>query len=336
MEITDGVYGLPQTLELEDGKEKIYPVAIEDGEGLVLVDAGLPENIEKVRENLEEHGFTFEDVEKLILTHQDFDHSGCAAELVEETGATVLAHRDDAPAIDGREQPIKGDERYPAVDVDIELSGGEKIRAGDKEIDIIHTPGHTPGHISLMVKDVLISGDALNNEDSGLEGPRERFTPEMESAVQSVNKLSFLDFNQVHCFHGGPVDAEPEDLKEIVKSLDEFKGFEKTSYSGPASFLRRELGNDLIGLSVFEVEAGEGHGTKKGPGTGHLHKEEVEIYYFEEGEGTFTIGDREVSYEKDDAFAVEPYKLRRVDAETDTKLLVAGAPPADDAEMKEF
>ena len=149
MNIADGIYGLPQTLKLGEQEEEIYPVAVEDDQGLILIDAGMPGNIGVIEENLQEHGFSLEDVEKLILTHQDFDHCGCAAELVEETDATVFAHEADSPAIDGREQPIKGEERYPALDVDVELVGGEKIRAGDRELEVIHTPGHTPGHLDL-------------------------------------------------------------------------------------------------------------------------------------------------------------------------------------------
>ncbi len=214
MEIIEGVYGLPQTLELgEDHREEIYPVAIEDDQGLILVDAGLPGNVDKIRENLDEHGFSLEHVEKLVLTHQDFDHCGCAAELVEETGATVFADRDDAPAIDGREDPIKGDERYPAVDVDVELSGGEVIHADGTEIRIVHTPGHTPGHISLLMEDLLISGDMLNVEEDGFAGPRDRFTPDMEQAVQGLNRLSFESFGKTHCFHGGTVEKDSEDVK---------------------------------------------------------------------------------------------------------------------------
>jgi glyoxylase-like metal-dependent hydrolase (beta-lactamase superfamily II) len=338
MEIIEGVYGLPQTLSLgEDHEEKIYPVAIEDDTGLILVDAGLPGNVEKIEDNLAEHGFSLDDVEKLVLTHQDFDHCGCAAELVEETGATVYAHRGDAEAIDGREEPIKGDERYPAVDVDVELSGGEVFHADGREIKIMHTPGHTPGHISLLMEDLLISGDILNVEEDGFSGPRKRFTPDMEEAVEGLNRLSFESFGTVHCFHGGTVEKNSSDVKEIFEQLEsEHKGFEKASVDGPARFLRSELENEEVGLSIFQIPSDGSHGAQNDPKKGHRHATETEIYYFREGSGTFKIGDEEVEYGEGDAFLVKPYKLRRIDAETDTEIAVAGAPVGDEAEEGEM
>jgi|GEM_PF-202597 len=333
MKIAEGIYGLPQTLELGEMKEQILPVAIEDGEGLIMIDAGLPGNIGKIEENLEEHGFSLEDVEKLILTHQDYDHCGCAAELVEKTGATVFAHERDVPAIDRREEPIKGDERYPAVDVDVELTGGETFKVGDRKLEVFHTPGHTPGHISLKIDDLLISGDAMNNEESGLAGPREGFTPDMEEATQSVHKLSFLEFDTVHCFHGGTVEASNEEVKEIGDELGkEFRGFEKVSAEGHVKFLRQELENDDVGLSIFEIDSGESHGAQDDPEAGHRHSEQTEIYYFNQGKGRFQIGDTEEQYRKGDAFLLRPYKLRRIDAEDDTEVFVAGAPVNDKAE----
>lgn len=337
MKIADGIYGLPQTLQLGEQEETIYPVALKDDEGLILVDAGLPGNVDIIRENLEEHGFSLEDVEKLILTHQDFDHCGCAAELIEETDATVLAHEDDAPAIDGREDPIKGEERYPAFDVDVELVGGETIRAGERELEIIHTPGHTPGHISLLTEDLLIAGDAVNVEEDGFSGPRERFTPEMEDATQSVHKISFRDYEKVHCFHGGTVEASNHDVKEIGDKLGrEFRGFEQVSVEGPVKFLRQELENEDVGLSAFQIPKGESHGAQNDPEQGHRHSEQTEIYYFQEGSGTFNIGSSEQDYEAGDAFLVKPYKFRRIDAEDDTEVFIAGAPVNDQAEEGEL
>lgn len=334
MEIIEGVYGLPQTLELgEDHKEKIYPVAIEDEEGLILVDAGLPGNVDKIRENLDEHDFSLEDVEKLVLTHQDFDHCGCAAELVEETDATVFAHRADSLAIDGREDPIKGEERYPAVDVDVELSGGEVFHADGREIKVLPTAGHTPGHISLLLEDLLISGDILNVEESGLSGPRERFTPDMEESIQGLNRLSFESFGKIHCFHGGKVEKDSEDVRKVFEKLEkDHRGFQRANVDGPARFLRSELENEEVGLSIFEIPENSSHGAKNDPEKGHRHSDQTEVYYFREGSGSFRIGDKDLEYSEGDAFLVQPYKLRRITAKEDTEVVVAGAPVGDEAE----
>jgi|APHM01.1.fsa_nt_gi Zn-dependent hydrolases, including glyoxylases len=330
MEIASGIYGLPQELELGKTSETVYPVAVETDTGVILVDAGLPGNVDEVQNNLSNHGFGLKDVETILITHQDFDHCGCLASLAEETGATVIAHEDDAPAIDGRQQPLKGDERYDAVDVDIEVSGGETLKAGDRDLEILHTPGHTPGHISVLADDILISGDILNVEDTGFSGPRERFTPDMEQCAEGLNRLSFHEFSMVHCFHGGTVEKTEEDVRAISEDLaSAFKGFQMTASAGPARLLRSNLENQEVGLSVFEIEEGETHGARESPEMGHRHETETEIYYFREGSGTFRIGSEEEEYTEGDAFLVKPYKLRRIDAGTETEVLVAGAPVGD-------
>lgn len=338
MIIADGIYGLPQTLALGETEETIYPVAIETEFGLCLIDVGLPDSIATIEQNLEEHDYTLSDIEYILFTHQDFDHCGGAGAVLERTDATVMAHEADAPAIDGREQPIKGDDRYPAVDVDIELVGGETLQMGDHSLELIHTPGHTPGHLSVLVDDdLLIAGDAVNKESDGFAGPRERFTPDMETATASVHRLSFRNFETVHCFHGGTLEATEEDVKAIADDLAAgFRGFEHVSAEGPVKFLRQELQNEDVGLSVFEIPAGQRHGAPDDPDAGHRHAEQTEIYYIHEGTGTFTIGSTERSYEHGDAFLVKPYKYRRIEAEQDTEVFVAGAPVGDEAEQAEL
>ena len=72
-------------------------------------------------------------------------------------------------------------------------------------IEVIHTPGHTPGHICLYLKSyrLLIAGDELRLEDGVLVGPVEAHTFDMPQALQSLKKLAAYDIETVICFHGG-------------------------------------------------------------------------------------------------------------------------------------
>lgn len=336
MEITESVYAFPQTLKLGEMEEKIHPLGFELDEGLLLVDPGLPGKIGKLEEELEKHGFYLDDVDKVLLTHQDFDHAGNLEKLLERTSATVFAHQADAPAIDGREEPIKGDERYPAARVDVELSGGENFHTEAGELQVIHTPGHTPGHCSLLLEErILFAGDTLNVEDSGLAGPRERFTPEMEEAAHSVHKLAFRNFERTFCFHGGNSKYGARKVRKIAdRMVEQFEGFVKASGERGNRFLRREAPNGCVGLSEFTLEEGEAHGSQKSPEKGHRHSRQHEIYYFLEGSGQMEIGSRRVSYEGGDAFLVHPPKFRRVVAEDSTVFVAAGAPVNDETEVE--
>ena len=76
-------------------------------------------------------------------------------------------------------------------------------------LQIIHTPGHTDGHISVLdpIAGVLVAGDALNGANGGVIGPNPDFSSDMEAANQSVKKLAGLPFDTVLFGHGEPVEG---------------------------------------------------------------------------------------------------------------------------------
>lgn len=211
MEFTEGVYDLPITLETDDGDRVFHPSAVElpDG-GLLLLDTGFEHTLDQLEAGLDEHSFALDDVEFVLLTHQDGDHVGGLAPLVDGVpDVTVFAHTADAPAIDGREKPFKTEgERYPPVPVDVELTGGETFRTAAGPLEVVATPGHTPGHVSLHLpeRDVLLAADAVVGSDEGLRGPKERFTPKMSQAIDSVGELAERDPKTTLTYHGGLVE----------------------------------------------------------------------------------------------------------------------------------
>ena len=85
-------------------------------------------------------------------------------------------------------------------------------------IQVIYTPGHTPGHICLYLKKykTLVSGDALNVIEGKLYGPNPEFTYNMEEAVASLEKLSQYDIETVICYHGGIYSG---DVNQRIKEI---------------------------------------------------------------------------------------------------------------------
>ncbi|GAA0655765.1 MBL fold metallo-hydrolase [Salarchaeum japonicum] len=81
-ELADGVYDLELPLETDDGTRVFHAVAIEADHGVVLVDAGLPNQAADVRAALDDIGHAVADVSLLVFTHQDGDHVGAAADLL--------------------------------------------------------------------------------------------------------------------------------------------------------------------------------------------------------------------------------------------------------------
>lgn len=219
MEIADHVYTLPVTLELGGAERTFTPSAVDTEHGLILVDTTLPGHADVLEAALAEHGFGFEDVRFIVLTHHDGDHAGALATVQAETDAPTFAHWAEAPYVDGREFPLKSeDERYPAARVDIEAIDGVGFTTKAGPLELVETFGHTPGHCSLHLPEerLLLAGDALTAAEGELHGPAEQHTLEMDRAAESVAKLGELAIDRTVCFHGGAVDAGSERIREIA------------------------------------------------------------------------------------------------------------------------
>jgi glyoxylase-like metal-dependent hydrolase (beta-lactamase superfamily II) len=99
----------------------------------------------------------------VVNTHGHFDHIGANAFLVEKTGAELLIHEKDVPLLaqSERHAELFGLSVVPSPAPTRTLAGGEELSVGELRIQIIHTPGHSPGGICLLVDGHLFAGDTL-------------------------------------------------------------------------------------------------------------------------------------------------------------------------------
>ena len=222
MRLSDNV----EMLEITNEGGTIYPVLLWDDANIILIDTGLPGQLELIRDAVEKAGVSFEGITTVILTHHDMDHIG-SAKLLRESGAEIWAHELEAPYIQGDElspKLVKMEERFQELS-DGERAFLERVKAGapmfhvhvdrklkDGEtlpccggIEIIHMPGHTPGHIALrlLASDILVAGDAANIVDRKLTGANPQHTLDMEQAEQSFEKIRALGARMTVCYHGG-------------------------------------------------------------------------------------------------------------------------------------
>nr|WP_280522717.1 MBL fold metallo-hydrolase [Marinococcus halophilus] len=198
---------------------------------LILFDTGMPGYEEEIYELIRNENLNPDHLETIILTHQDIDHIGSLPEILHDhPDLRVLMHSADKPYVDGAEPLIKLSSNAKANLIDT-LPEAKRDRVGhmfDKTepslisetveekdtpiegLTVLHTPGHTPGHISLYHENshTLIAGDALTAKDGELFGPRAEVTPDMEQARRSLEKLLGFDMTTVICYHGGVVHGD--------------------------------------------------------------------------------------------------------------------------------
>ena len=207
-----GVYRIP-TLG-----DYINSYAFVDDDGSVtLVDCGLKRAPAKIVSALAAIGKHPRDVQRIVLTHAHFDHSGGASTMVNETGVNgVDVHADDAGYVRTGTR-VPGDTAstsgrifarapwgdFRATPVAQELVDGQTLDVAGG-LRVIHTPGHTPGHISLLHpgSGVLITGDSIFNMNSHMSWPTKVFCTSFRQNVETAHVLGELDYSLAAFTHG--------------------------------------------------------------------------------------------------------------------------------------
>jgi glyoxylase-like metal-dependent hydrolase (beta-lactamase superfamily II) len=223
--VADGVVRLGSTL--------VNWYLVVAGDGLTVVDAGLPGYAPQIDAALAALNREVGDVRAVVLTHGHVDHIGVAEGLRERSGARLLVHEADQALVRTGEQPARerGVLRYlwrpSALRLFMHLShaGGARIRRpaeletfGDGDVldvpgrpRVVWTPGHSEGNCCLHFADrnVLFAGDTLCtlNVLTGRIGPQipaRAFNGSSEQALASLGRIEGLDADVVLVGHGEP------------------------------------------------------------------------------------------------------------------------------------
>jgi hydroxyacylglutathione hydrolase len=137
-------------------------IARRDGaDAAILVDPG--DEPERIQAALDDLGV--KTVEAILLTHTHFDHVGAVAPMAKATGAPVYCPKLEVPVLADIMAwvPWPGIGPFESYDADETLEGGEKLELAGLEIDVLFTPGHSPGHLTYSVPgaNAILSGDVL-------------------------------------------------------------------------------------------------------------------------------------------------------------------------------
>lgn len=140
--------------------ENSYIFRREGAERGLIVDPG--EEAPRLLAAIEELGI---ELEAILLTHCHFDHVGAVAPVAEATGAPVYCPEIEVPVLADIMSfvPWPGFGPFESYDADETVAGGERLELAGLGIDVIFTPGHSPGHVTYAVADegALFSGDVL-------------------------------------------------------------------------------------------------------------------------------------------------------------------------------
>ena len=218
MEVAKGIHLIPGTVA------NVYLII--ESDGLVLIDTGLPGSLNKIVKYLERIGYNTTDIKHIIITHADNDHYGCLARLADLTGAKTYASDIEAAAIARGENSWKP--HYRGVKKLIYSLRMQLTRPRSSKIDslledgnclsilgglqVIGTPGHTPGHISLYSPSqrILFAGDSMYSNGDQLFSSNGDNSWDKQAVHRSVESLSQLGAHIV-CVGHGPVIYEAAD-----------------------------------------------------------------------------------------------------------------------------
>ena len=136
-------------------------IARRDGsDRAVVIDPG--DEADRLLGAITELGLT---VEAVLLTHTHFDHVGAVAPVARATGAPVYVSEIERPVLADimRYVPFAGIGPYESYEADHTLKGGERLEIAGLEIDVLFTPGHSPGHLTFSIpsEQAIFSGDVL-------------------------------------------------------------------------------------------------------------------------------------------------------------------------------
>ena len=220
-EITEDTYIIGDS-DISDSRDcSVYLLNL--GE-LVLIDTGTGPSANKIIQNIEKLGFDPARISTVILTHCHIDHVGGAQEFKKRFGSRIVMHEIDAEAVE------RGDSRMTAaywygvnfapLAVDVRLTKEEeKLTVGDQEIVCLHTPGHTPGSISVYLdrggKRILFGQD--------IHGPLlAEFGANMAHWQKSMEKLLALKADILCEGHFGVYQPNEKVTEYIERYVEEY------------------------------------------------------------------------------------------------------------------
>ena len=219
---------LPIEFEFNGQKQCVYPSLIIVHNELTLVDTGYTSFLPLIENVILKHGYEMKNLKNIIITHYDDDHIGALYDFkVKYPHINIIASEIESNYINGdikSERLVQAEDMLQLIPVEEKefgewfiqqlknirhISVDEKVYDGqmilNDECQIIATPGHTSGHISLYFPNLncVITGDAAVQENRELVIANPNFCLDIEKAKESLKRIKNLKAVKYYCYHGG-------------------------------------------------------------------------------------------------------------------------------------
>ncbi len=226
-------YLFPQVIELNLAAGlplgvNIY--LIDGGSEYVLLDIGLDNTLDTVIDTIRKMDFPLSKCKYVVATHADADHIQAMAAARERLRTKTAAHAHAAKLIETGELI----ETYayisaqnfriamPECKIDKKLKDGEKLKVGDVELEVLHTPGHTPGQLSFRLNDVLFSGDNIYKD--GCVGVIDaHHGSNIPDFIKSLTRIRDLDVQFLAPSHGPAFRHDKALIQSAIDRLSRYQ-----------------------------------------------------------------------------------------------------------------
>ena len=238
----------------------IATVVLHGPGGAVLIDPGPSSTLPALRAKLDQAGIPLAEVRTILLTHIHLDHAGVTGTLVRENPALrVYVHEQGAPHLVDPAKLIASATRLWGDDMErlwgeirpvppdnlVVITGGERLSAAGRDLDVAYTPGHASHHVSFFNAD---SGIAFVGDTAGVRLPPAGFilppTPppdiDLEAWRDSLRRIADWRPETIFVTHFGPYAPVGGHLTEMAAHTEQMSGLAKTSLARPGTDEERE------------------------------------------------------------------------------------------------
>jgi len=201
---------------------------IYNGAEPALIDTAYYTGLEETLGAISELGVELSAIKRIILTHVHSDHVGGVKHIQDASGCRVLLHPVSRHHIDTRNRWATWwryyDHEADFFETHQSLEDGDRVELGELSFEVVHTPGHSVGMVTLFEprEGILISSDALWEGDLGVLTPRLEGSDCVFRALASLDRLAELKAKVVYPGHGGPITEVEEALEGARSRLRRF------------------------------------------------------------------------------------------------------------------